>query len=373
MRVGLNLTFLTGGGGGAARYARELVRGLEGLGAGSDLTIFIGADAPDDVRRDAPSAEWVRLPVRVANKMHLPAQLAALPLLSARRRLDLIHSPANIGPFVSFGVRRVVTLLDVIWLHQRENWEGGAAARGFAFLSRRAAANAHRVLTISDSARDDLVASLPLPRQKVDVTPLGVRVDPGAVATPQRELRARLELGESPVILCVAQKRPYKNQASLVRALPELEGHILVLPGFETPYEHELRDLARKLGVLDRVRFPTWVSEADLEGLYRLAAVFALPSLIEGFGLPVLEAMARGVPVVCSDRPALPEIAGDAALLFDPERQDDVTAALRRVTHDHGFAASLADRGLARARRFTWERTARATLDSYERAVGQRV
>jgi glycosyltransferase involved in cell wall biosynthesis len=177
-------------------------------------------------------------------------------------------------------------------------------------------------------------------------------------------------LGDAPVVLCVAQKRPYKNQEALIRSLPELDRAVLVLPGFATAYEQELRDLAGSLGVLDRVRFPTWVSEPDLEGLYGLATVFALPSLIEGFGLPVLEAMARDVPVACSNRPALPEIAGDAALLFDPDRQDEVTGALRRLIEDHRFAEGLVAKGRERAALFTWERTALATVATYRRTLG---
>jgi glycosyltransferase involved in cell wall biosynthesis len=119
-----------------------------------------------------------------------------------------------------------------------------------------------------------------------------------------------------------------------------------------------------------RAIFPAWVSAEDLEGLYALAAAFVFPSLAEGFGLPVLEAMARGVPVACSDRPALPEVAGDAALLFDPTDQPAVTESVRRLIRDAGLRADLAARGLERAKQFSWRRTAELTLASYRRAVG---
>jgi glycosyltransferase involved in cell wall biosynthesis len=118
------------------------------------------------------------------------------------------------------------------------------------------------------------------------------------------------------------------------------------------------------------VRFPAWVSGEELEALYAEATCFVLPSLIEGFGLPVLEAMARGVPVACSDRPALPEVAGDAALLFDPTDQTAVTDAVRRLLTDVQLRRHLASRGLDRARLFSWRRTAELTLASYRRAVG---
>jgi len=267
----------------------------------------------------------------------------------------------------------VITLLDLIWLHQQEAWDSPRAIRNLALFSRVSARTAHRVITISNSARDDLVAHFDLPPEKVDVTPLGVRVPIRMEAVP--DLRARLELGDEPLVLCVAQKRPYKNLRALIQAIADLadEPATLVLPGASTPHEAELRAFADELKIANRVRFLDWVSEADLEGLYREATCFVLPSLIEGFGLPVLEAMARDLPVACSTRPSLPEVVGDAALLFEPEDQTAVSAALRRVLTDEELRSELIARGRERVRLFTWERTAEATLASYRRAVEARL
>jgi glycosyltransferase involved in cell wall biosynthesis len=233
-----------------------------------------------------------------------------------------------------------------------------------AVLTRISVRTAHRVITISHSARDDIVRSFGLAGDKVDVAPLGVRLP---------EPQPARALTEPPTVLCVAQKRPYKNLGSLIRAVADLrDGHaVLVLPGTPTAHEGDLRTLAARLGVADRVRFQAWISEDELEKLYASATCFVLPSLIEGFGLPVLEAMARGVPVACSDRPALPEVAGDAALLFDPTDQSAVTDAVRRLLTDAELRESLSARGLQRARLFSWRRTAEATLASYRRAIGQ--
>jgi glycosyltransferase involved in cell wall biosynthesis len=151
-----------------------------------------------------------------------------------------------------------------------------------------------------------------------------------------------------------------------------LAGVQLVLPGAPSPYEVRLRELAAELGIDDRVHLPGWLDDADLDGLYRLASCVALPSRLEGFGLPVLEAMARGVPVACSDRTALPEVAGDAALLFDPDDLEAVTDAVARLLRDVPLREELVARGLARARQFTWDATAAATLESYRRAVAER-
>ncbi|HET8653189.1 MAG TPA: glycosyltransferase family 1 protein [Gaiellaceae bacterium] len=366
MNVGLNLMFLADAAGGAGRYAEELAPALLEAESRLRLTVFVNRDAPTALSQTdwASDVEWVQLPTRFSNRTHLVGQATALPVLAARRRLDVLHSLANGGPPITPGVRRVVTLLDLIWLHQREAWGTAAAVKTMAVLTRVSARTAHRVITISESARRDIVRSFGLDEKKVDVAPLGVRIP--------EEPTARGETGV-PTVLCVAQKRPYKNLASLIYAVADLRDQrpVLVLPGEPTEHEGELRSLAARLGVADRVRFPAWVSDQELDALYASATCFVLPSLIEGFGLPVLEAMARGVPVACSDRPALPEVAGDAALLFDPTNHEAVTDAVRRLLTDVRLRESLAARGLERARQFSWRRTAEETLASYLRAVGE--
>jgi glycosyltransferase involved in cell wall biosynthesis len=176
-------------------------------------------------------------------------------------------------------------------------------------------------------------------------------------------------------VLSLSARRPHKNVMRLLDALaaiPPERRPVLVVPGYPTPYEAQLRARADALGVEADVVWPAWLAGPDLEGLYALAEVAVFPSLYEGFGLPVLEAMARGVPVACSDRSSLPEVAGDAALLFDPEDATAIRSALERLLGDDDERARLAARGRARAARFSWERTAELTAASYERALGGR-
>jgi glycosyltransferase involved in cell wall biosynthesis len=142
-----------------------------------------------------------------------------------------------------------------------------------------------------------------------------------------------------------------------------------VLPGYPTPYEGELQDRALALGLERDVRFVDWVSDGELEGLWEAADAFVFPSLYEGFGLPVLEAMARGVPVACSNASSLPEVAGDAAILFEPHDEAAIAAAIERLLGDESEAARLRAAGLRRAGEFSWERTARATFEVYRRAL----
>jgi len=232
-----------------------------------------------------------------------------------------------------------------------------------------------RLIAISEAARDDIATTLGLDVGKFDVTPLGIAAPPSSASShhpDQSRLRERFGLGPEPIVLCVAAKRPHKNLDGLIRALARVREHRpqLVLPGSPTPYEDELRSLAGTLGVERNVRFLGWVSDDDLEALFALASCFALPTFEEGFGLPVLEAMARDVPVVCSDIPTLREVVGNAALLFDPTDPRSIANAIVRVISDEHLARQLVEDGRRRCALFTWRRTAETTLASYRHALG---
>jgi glycosyltransferase involved in cell wall biosynthesis len=151
--------------------------------------------------------------------------------------------------------------------------------------------------------------------------------------------------------------------------IPSERRPVLVLPGYETPHELDLRAQAAQLGVEEDVRVVGWVAAEELEGLYRSAVCSVFPSLYEGFGLPVLEAMARGLPVACSDRGALREVAGDAALTFDPTSARSIAGAIETLLRDVAERERLSLLGRERASRFSWAETARGTLASYERAL----
>jgi glycosyltransferase involved in cell wall biosynthesis len=374
LRVGLNLLFMGERASGVGRYATELPGALLAAEPTVEVDVFVSRDAPASLRGEpwAESVRWTTLPVTANGPpFHVLAQFAALPPLALARRLDVLHSPANTGPVLTPGVASVVTLHDLIWLHRPAEWESSVMVqRRMRMLVNHCVRHADRVFAVSHAAADDFVRTLGITRARIDVTPSGVRVPTATPSLARVELSDRLRLKGARVVLCVAQKRPYKNLHTLVQALAELDPDVvLVLPGSPTEYERELWALAGQLGVRERVRIPGWLSEDELEALYALSDLFVLPSLIEGFGLPVLEAMARGVPVACSNVSALPEISGDAALSFEPERQEEVTAALRRLLDDRALAERLIARGHERAASFTWRHTGEASLAGYRRAL----
>ena len=363
-RIGLNLVFLGSGlTGGVEIAARELVPALARAAPGLDFTAFVGLDVDDtDLGVDI-----VVLPLRAANRVDwVRGEQFVLPRAAARARCELVHSLASTAP-ASGRFRRVTTVHD---LHH-EDAHLGVRGIGVTSLVPLAVRRSHRVIAVSESTRDDLVRLLGADPARIDVVPHGAGRAPLAGETPARELRARLALGDRRVLLCLSAKQPHKNLARLLAALaliaPERRP-VAVLAGHPTPYEDELREDARTLGVDDDVRFLGWTSEADVEGLFALAAVLVYPSLYEGFGLPVLEAMARGVPVACSDCSSLPEVAGDAALMFNPADPVAIADAVSRLLGDRDLALGLARRGRLRAAGFSWERAALATLAAYERA-----
>jgi len=370
MRIGLNLTFLAPDSGGSATYAEGLIRGIRAVAPGTTFTAWVGSDAPSPAWLQERDVEVVRLPVKgVGGIAHYAWDLAGMVAQARRRKLDVLHGLAFVAPPVHPRLPVVVTILDTTWQRYPASmeWKGRVV---FGTMSRVLGRTASRVIAISEAGRNDLVTDLGIRRERIDVTPLAVEPI-AAVPVADPSLRERLMLGPEPIVLCVAQKRAHKNLEAAVEAIARLDVPAqLVLPGSPNAYEAQLRDLAAARGATDRVRFCGWVSDEDLEGLYGIADALVFPSLMEGFGLPILEAMIRGVPVACSNISALPEVAGDAALLFDPHDHAQIVGALRSLLVDAALRERLAVAGRERAAQFTWERTARATLASYDRAIG---
>jgi glycosyltransferase involved in cell wall biosynthesis len=366
--VGLNLVFLVPGEtGGMEVAARELIAALPRVAPEWRFTAFVNREAASE-DFGVPSAV---VPVRATNRVEwVRGEQLLLPRIAARAGCSVLHSLGSTAPAWGRMVR-VTTIHDLNYLVVPDA-HFGVRGLGMRVLVPLAAHRSHRVLADSHSTRDDLVARLRVPSTKVDVVPLGLGRPASAEPTPEDELRRRLELGTRPVLLCLSAKRPHKNLGRLLEALAAIPAErrpAAVLPGYATPYERELREVSQRLGIATDVRFLGWTSGADVEGLFALATCFVFPSLYEGFGLPVLEAMARGVPVACSDCSSLPEVAGDAALLFDPADVTAMRAAIERLLGDERERNRLAEAGRRQAALFTWERAAKLTIASYDRAL----
>ncbi len=374
MHVGLNLVYLVPGAtGGTETYARELIPELAAAAPDTRFTAFINREAA--VARGGPWGELIpaiTVPVEAASRVQwVRGEQQLLPPLARRAGIDVLHSLANTAP--AWGrFRRVVTIHDLMFKRAPEA-HLGLLGRGMGILVPLAARRAHRIITVSGSAADDVRQLLAIPSSKIDVVPSGTGTAARSEPLPEPEIRRVLGAGERQIVLTASALRPHKNLARLIGAIAGFEPArrpLLVLAGYRTDYEKELQRCAEELGVSDSVRILGWVDQPTLEGLYAACGCFALPSLYEGFGLPVLEAMARGVPVVCSDRGALAEVAGDAAISVDPESVRSIAAGIERLLSDPAEADRLRARGRERASRFTWAAAAAGTLVAYERALG---
>jgi glycosyltransferase involved in cell wall biosynthesis len=373
MHVGLNLIFLVPGEtGGMEVAARELIPALVQAAPDVRFTAFVNREAA--AAKDGPWGELlpaVTVPVNARKRVQwVRGEQTLLPRLAKHEGVDLLHSLASTAP--AWGrFRRVVTVHDLIYARFPEA-HAGIRDRGMRLLVPLAVRRSDRVIAISQSTRTDLMELLKTPAAKIDVVEQGLGAVGSTAAQSSEHVRASFGLGERRVLLSLSAKRPHKNLPALIGALarvPPERRPLLVLPGYPTWHEAELRERASTLGVQDDVRLLGWLSAEQVEGLWSVADAFVYPSLYEGFGLPVLEAMARGVPVACSNASSLPEVAGDAALLFDPCDEVAIASAIERLLSDATEAERLRARGLERARLFTWERTARLTLDSYGRAL----
>jgi glycosyltransferase involved in cell wall biosynthesis len=375
VHVGLNLIFLVPGEtGGMEVVARELIPALLSQApADMRFTAFVNREAA--AAGDGPWGELmpaVTVPVNARNRVQwVLGEQTLLPRLAARAGVDLVHSLASTAP--AWGrFRRVVTVHDLIYARFPDA-HSGIREQGMKLLVPLAARRSDRVIADSQSTRADLIDLLGIRPELVDVVPLGLGTVQREQPLAEHETRSRFQLGGRRVLLSLSAKRPHKNLATLIGALagiPAERRPLLVLPGYSTWHEAELRQRALDLDVVEDVRFLSWVSSEELEGLWAIADAFVFPSLYEGFGLPVLEAMARGVPVACSNASSLPEVAGDAALLFDPRDECAIAGAIERLLKEPEEAGRLRALGRQRARLFTWERTARLTLDSYASALG---
>jgi glycosyltransferase involved in cell wall biosynthesis len=297
-------------------------------------------------------------------------EMAYVPFLSGRMGLDLLHMPTDGGAYWAPGGKLVVSLM-------------GIAARHFPHIHRPhirvlqrwnmalSARRADLVLTISQSSKRDIVEMFGVHPDKVRVTYLGVSPDftPKPRASTQADaIRAKYRL-PGRYILYVGNLEPRKNITSLIAAFGSLvqrEDVDLVVVGRKAWLYDAVFETAVKSGYDQRIHFTDYADLADLPWIYSLAEVFVFPSLFEGFGLPNLEAMSCGTPVISSNTSAVPEVVGDAGLLIDPTDIAQIAAAITHVLSDKGLAEHLRSAGIQRATQFTWHRTAVETIDAYQ-------
>ncbi|TSC73174.1 MAG: group 1 glycosyl transferase [Parcubacteria group bacterium Gr01-1014_38] len=367
--VALEARALSGPAGGVVRYIRGLLDGFTQLDPPLTLTVICDHQRGQTAVRNFPS-----LAVPPATPWLRPYwNLVALPRAIRRLRPRLVHLTKPSGtPFRRGFPPVVTTIYDVISLtHPRTQT---VAQRTYWRLELPAAArHATAIVTISEASKRAIVDTLGVPADRITVTTPGIEPTFAPAAPDARAaLLARLGLGATPYVLTVGTIEPRKNVDRLLRAFARVVGefpHTLVIAGRWGWKTERVVAAARDPRLKDRVCFLGRVESADLPTLYGSADAFAFLSQDEGFGFPPLEAMACGTPVLVSARGSLPEVVGPAALLVDPEDEEEITSALRLLLADQGVRTRLVEQGRAWIQQFTWERTARQTLEVYARVL----
>jgi glycosyltransferase involved in cell wall biosynthesis len=374
MRVGIDATAVPLQRTGAGNYIVSLIRALGRVDRSNEYVVFGKAEheaelAPNGgdsnihfIRRDF-SGRGARITWEQAG---LPGQVRA-------HRLDVLHSPHYTMP-LRRAARSVVTFCDMTFVLHPELHQP-VKRIFFPTMMRLSARRADRLIAISESTRDDLVRLWAVDPARVSVVPLAA--DEGFRLRPAEEVAetcGRYGLQPGAYILYVGMLEPRKNVDRLVEAFGrlarELPGIDLVIAGRRGWMYDRIFARVEELGLQDRVRFTGYVSSQDLPALYGGARLFTYPSTYEGFGIPVLEAMSCGTPVVTTNVSSMPEVAGDAAILVSPDDVAGLAAAVLRVCTEPALRDDLACRGLARAKAFSWERCARETIAVYEAALG---
>jgi glycosyltransferase involved in cell wall biosynthesis len=356
--------------GGPETYLRGLAPALASAHAETRFTVVTTGSGARTLRaggwqerfavRALPCEDGQRVRRQVAEQVMLPA-------LARTLRADVLHSLASVAPIRVPGVAHVITVHDVTFFRRRTF--GAITTWGMRQVVGRAARRADALIAATRVARDEVCDELGIDPDAFTVVHHGVDHATAAAPASEAEVRARYALDGARVVLCVATKRPHKNQEVLIRALPLLDPDVvLVLAGHPEPYDAQLRALADSLGVTTRVRFADYVPSAELEALWRIAGCGAFPTLAEGFGIPVVEAMARGVGVAVSDIPVLREVGDGVPRFFDPHDPAAAAQAIRATLADPQAGA----RGPAHAARFTWAAAAKGTWSAYERACALR-
>jgi glycosyltransferase involved in cell wall biosynthesis len=382
MKIGIDARFLTHPQkGGFKTYTENLVAALACVDHNNEYVLYVDR-TPDPNTKLPQQPNFSYKILKQLPGIGMPwREQVGLSLQTTRDHIDLLHSPCLTAP-LAHGCPLVMTIHDMIWLFPQQYSRSGKSSLQWKLMeryqltvprlaSRRAAA----IITVSQLSRDDIVRHLDVDPNVVYVTHEAVSSSFQPVDDRKQAQAVRMKYGlESKFILAIGSSDPRKNITTLVNAyaiLPEdlrAEYHLAIVwtaPVLATSISKIIQDL----GISQFVRFLFQVSNADLAFLYNEASLFVFPSLYEGFGLPILEAMACGTPVIASNNSSIPEISGDAALLVEAGDAQGISGAMLHVLTDDKLASEMAQKGLKRNAAFSWEKCARETLSVYRKVL----
>lgn len=351
--------------GGIETYARELIPRVIDRLPGWQVSVFVNSEGaaayPEwDQRADwiAAGLSWHSGPKRIV------WESSVLPLKVRRLAPNLLHNMTNTA-CLHPGCPQLTTIFDATQVLQPAP---SLPSKAFRQLLKASPRRSDQILTISASAAADVASAFDAPQSKIKVVLLAAREPHPALERAAIEQRFDLPAG-APYFLTPASRRPNKNIARLLEAFAQLDPEarpLLLLAGADGGKDAEFAQLIDQLGITDSVRLLGWITDEELDSLYAHGLALVFPSLMEGFGLPILEAMQSGCAVATSDRSSMPEVAGEHALFFDPEQETEIAGAMRTLAGDQALRERLRAGGLKRAAEFSWDRTADETVAIYK-------
>jgi alpha-1,3-rhamnosyl/mannosyltransferase len=353
---------------GIGRYLRSLIQAMSGsLIADETLVVIQNDELP--IPKPSPRSGRLISCLASASSFSLSQQWQ-IPKLLKGSGAQVFHSPYYLMPYRP-GIPTVLTVYDLIPFKYPQTVSARARLL-FRTASRLALSRASQIIAISENTRQDYLRAFQLPPTKITTIPLAA--DPSFCPQPTGEIdRVRDKYSLGSYLLYLGINKPHKNLLRLVEAWKMFvdsggtAGRRLVIAGPWDRRYPESMQLAERLGIRETLLFTGPIPPADLPGLYAGAGLFVYPSLYEGFGLPVLEAMASCAPVICAQSPGLVEVAGDAARMFDPLQPEDIAGAIVQLLKDEELRRDLVEKGLTRAASFSWQRTAEETINIYRR------
>ncbi len=367
MRIGIDANPMVGDMGGVGWHSYHLLRTMLAQHEGIDFLAYAkpGADQPDSVKAwpGVERLQWIN------------SSRWGMGKRSSSDQLDLFHG-TNFKMQTVGRYGGVVTIHD-LWLDRHPEYSKKMLGQWpSSFKTRQTALRARKAITVSEFSARELVELYGLKREHIRVIPNGVSEDfvPRRDDQTMEELRKRIGLTAEHYVLFIGGADPRKNHQTFLEAAEmvrkKLGSRMLVLVGSPIHPFGDYEKTARRRSLLEKVLCPGRVSTNDLQLLYSSADLFVFPSLYEGFGMPILEAMACGAPVLTSNSTALAEVAGDAALLADPQDARALGEAMIRVLEDEPLRAALKVKGFARAKQFSWEQAAAKTVELYRQVCG---
>jgi glycosyltransferase involved in cell wall biosynthesis len=365
IHIGINALYLIPGGvGGTEIYLRSLLQALASIDSENRYTVFTNRETGDDLVPKQPNFHCAPQAFSATNRtLRIAWEQTMLPFRVKRLGIDVLFNPGFTAP-VFLSCPNVTVFHDLQHVRHPEyfRWYDLPA---WQLLLYAAIHRSRKVVAVSDATGDDLVRHYGISRDRLSVVPHGVDERFFSLAGQRTAVQ--------PMILCVSTLHPHKNLDTLLRAFALFRKnnphYFLVIAGLRGFHAGRLEKLRDELSLAGSVRFTGWIPREELYQLFREASAFIYPSRFEGFGMPVLEALAAAIPSACSHVEPMRSIAADAALQFEPDSADAICAAMQSLTADDALRRRLIEGGPRRAAQFSWDAAARATLNSLRSVI----